>query len=128
MPVLNQVDLSGVAFAQLYDFDQAQMTINVGGVSYLRGTDLAIGNLTSSVSGVSRMDLDDVRPIGNATIDVAGVSQATLNMSVGATVTGSVGTGQGTGISTLFYYGTNVDMNVTTDGLSSIVWLGDTRP
>jgi hypothetical protein len=128
MPVLEQIDLSGVVSASLYDFDQPQMTINVGGVSHLRGDALRIGNLTSRVIGVSRMDLVDVRPIGNANITVSGVSKATLNMGVGATMTGSVSTGPETGASTLFYYGTNVDVNVTTDALSSILRLGDTRP
>ena len=128
MPALDRIDLSGVVTARLFDFDQSQMTINVGGVSFLRGNGLRVDNLTSAVSGVSRMDLVDVRPIGNAIISVSGVSQATLNMDVGATMTGSVGTGQGTGVSTLFYYGTNVTVNVTTDFLSSVVWLGHTRP
>ena len=128
MPVLNRIDLSGVASASLYDFDQSRMTINVGGVSFLRGNGLRIGQLTSSVTGVSRMDLVDMRPIGDAEIIVSGVSQATLNMDVGATISGSMQTGQGTGASTLFYYGTDVDVNVTTDSLSSIVWLGATRP
>lgn len=128
MPVLDRIDLSGVSSASLYGFDQSRMTINVGGVSYLRGNALRIGSLTSSVSGVSRLDLVDMRPIGAADINVSGISQATLNMGVGSTITGSMQTGQGTGASTLFYYGTDVDVNVTMDWLSSIVWLGDTRP
>lgn len=128
MPLLAQLDLSGVVHASLYDFDQAQMTLNVGGVSFLRGHALRIGSLDADVTGVSRMDLVDVRPIGAADINVRGVSQATLNMAVGATLAGSVNTGQGTGTSSLFYYGTNVDVNVSTDGASSIRWLGDTRP
>lgn len=128
MPVLDRIDLSGVANANLYDFDQSQMTINVGGVSFLRGNALRIGNLTSSVIGVSRMDLVDIRPIGNADITLSGVSQATLNMDVGGTMTGSMQTGRGTGASALFYYGTTVDVNIATDSLSSVVWLGDTRP
>lgn len=128
MPLLNRIDLTGVANATLNDFDQTQMTINVGGVSRLRGNGLTIDNLTANVSGVSWLDLGDIHPIGYADIDVSGVSQAILNMEVGSTMTGSVGTGQGTGISTLFYYGTNVDMNITKDFVSSIVKLGDTRP
>ena len=128
MPVLNRVDLTGVVNATLNDFDQAQMTVNVGGVSRLRGNALTIDNLTANVSGVSLLDFGDIRPIGNASIDIVGVSQAILNMDVGSTLTGSVGTGQGTGISTLFYYGSNVNVNVTTDFLSSIVRLGATRP
>lgn len=128
MPLLDRIDLTGVVNANLHDFDQARMTINVGGVSRLRGDALKISNLTASVSGVSYLDLRDIRPIDNASIDVSGVSQATLNMAVGSTLTGSVGTGQGTGISTLYYYGTNVAVSVSTDALSSIVRLGETRP
>ena len=128
LPQLNRIDLTGVVNATLEDFDQTQMTINVGGVSRLRGNALTVDNLTANVSGVSWLDLGDIRPIGYADIDVSGVSQATLNMAVGSTMTGSVGTGQGTGISTLFYYGTNVDMNITKDFISSIVKLGPTRP
>ena len=128
MPVLDRIDLSGVANAHLNDFNQAQMTVNVGGVSRLQGNALTIGDLTANVSGVSQLNFGGIRPIAKANINVSGVSQATLNMDVGATMTGSVGTGQGTGVSTLFYYGTNVDVNVSTDALSSVVKLGETRP
>ena len=128
MPVLDRIDLTGVSSASLYDFDQAEMTINVDGVSFLRGYDLRIDDLTADVSGVSRMDLIDIRPLGAAHIDLNGVSQATLNLAAGSTLTGSVGTGQGTGTSVLYYYGTNVNVNVATDFLSSIEWLGHTKP
>jgi hypothetical protein len=49
-------------------------------------------------------------------------------MGVSSTLSGSVSTGQGTGVSRLFYYGTNVNLNVTTDSQSIITRLGDTRP
>lgn len=49
-------------------------------------------------------------------------------MGVGSTLTGSVSTGLGTGTSVLYYYGTNVALDVTTDWLSSVTRLGDTRP
>ncbi len=130
MPALNQIDVGANALANvtLKDFDQMQMTVNVGGVSVLRGEGLQIGDLTATVSGVSLLDCGEIRPIGNANIDVSGVSQATLNMEVGSTLAGSVRTGQGTGVSRLFYYGTNVNVNVTTDALSILTRLGDTRP
>ena len=130
MPVLNQIDVGAGALANvtLEDFDQLQMTVNVGGVSSVRGEELRIGDLTATVSGVSVLDLGEIRPIGSANIDVSGVSQATLNMEPGSTLTGSVRTGQGTGHSTLFYYGTNVTVNVTTDSLSRVTKLGDSRP
>jgi hypothetical protein len=130
MPVLNRIDVAdgSIANVTLRNFDQTQMTVNVGGVSFVRGEGLMIGDLTATVSGVSLLDLGGVRPIGNANIDVSGVSQVTLNMEVGSTLTGSVRTGQGTGVSTLFYYGTNVAVNVTTDSQSRVTRLGDTRP
>jgi len=128
MPVLELMDLTGVVNATLNDFNQSQMELRVDGVSRLTGNGLAIDNLTAEVSGVSQLNLGDIHPIGFADINVSGVSQAILNMDVGATLTGSVNTGQGTGVSTLFYYGTNVALDVTIDGLSSIVRLGETKP
>jgi hypothetical protein len=128
MPVLDRIDLTGVVNARLYDFDQAAMTINVGNVSNLYGDALRIGQLQATVSGVSRMDLGDIRPIGQADIAVSGVSQATLNMDVGSQLSGSVSTGEGTGASALFYYGSNVVLDVVTGDNGSVTWLGETRP
>jgi hypothetical protein len=128
MPVLDRIDLTGVVNARLYGFDQAEMAINVGNVSSLRGDALRIGHLQASVSGVSHMDLGDIRPIGQADIAVSGVSQATVNMDVGSRLSGSVSTGQGTGVSALYYYGTNVRLDVVTGDDASLVWLGETRP
>ena len=125
MPVLNRIDLTGVVNASLNDFNQTQMTINVDGVSRLRGNNaLMISNLTASVSGAaSQLDFSDIRPLGIANINVSGVSRATLNMGIGSTMTGTV-----TGTSTLFYFGTNVAVNVTTNATSSVIKLGETRP
>ena len=128
MPVLDRIDLTGVVNASLHDFDQAEMTINVGNVSNLYGDALRIGHLQATVSGVSRMDLGDIHPIGQADIDVEGVSQATLNMDVGAQLSGSVSTGQGTGTSALYYYGSNVVPDVALGDNASLIWLGETRP
>ena len=128
MPVLDKVDVTGVANVTLNGFNQSQMDLRLASVSHLTGNALTIDNLTADVSGVSRLDLGDIRPIGYADIRVSGVSQATLNMGVGSTMTGSVATGQGTGTSSLFYYGTNVAVDVTTDSSSSIVRLGATKP
>jgi hypothetical protein len=128
MPVLDRIDLTGVVNTRLYGFDQAAMTINVGNVSNLYGDGLRIGHLQATVSGVSRMDLGDIRPIGQADIAISGVSQATLNMDVGSRLGGSVSTGQGTGVSALYYYGSNVTLDVVTGDNASLVWLGETRP
>jgi hypothetical protein len=130
MPTLHRIEVSDNALANvtLRNFDQGQMTIDLGGVSTMRGEGLIVADLDATVSGVSLLDLGDIRPIGQASVDISGVSQATLNMGVSSTLTGSVRTGQGTGVSRLFYYGTNVSVQVTTDTLSTVTRLGDTRP
>ncbi|MHC4180911.1 MAG: GIN domain-containing protein, partial [Planctomycetota bacterium] len=130
MPVLNRIDVGAGALANvtLKDFNQMQMTVNLRGVSVLRGEGLLIGDLTATVSGVSLLNFGDIRPIGNASIDISGVSRASLNMDIGSALAGSVRTGQGTGASALVYYGTNVAVNVTTDSISSVFKLGETRP
>jgi hypothetical protein len=130
MPVLDRIETGDNALAHVTveGFEQPQMTIVVDGVSTLRGAGLQIDNLSATVSGVSSLNLGDIRPIGDAAITINGVSQATLNMAAGSALTGSVRTGQGTGTSRLYYYGTGVAVNVTTDALSRVVRLGDTRP
>jgi hypothetical protein len=128
MPVLERIDLNGVVAVTLKDFQQAQMTVNVDGVSVLLGVALRIDQLTANISGVSVLNLGSIRPIEYADIDISGVSVATLNMDVGSTLTGTVGAGQETGISSLFYYGTNVNLDLTTGPLSSVLRLGATKP
>lgn len=121
LPVLDSIDLDGVVSVSLNDFNQTQLSINVAGVSQLRGDSLMIGDLTASVSGVSRLDLVDISPLGSADIDVGGVSEATLHMDVASTLTGSL-----TGTSKLSYYGSNVVVNVMIDPGLSVVKLGET--
>lgn len=64
MPVRNriEVDPNALAYVSIEDFDQAQMTIDLGGVSTMLGEGLQIGELDASVSGVSLLDLGDTRP------------------------------------------------------------------
>ena len=128
MPALERISLSGVVNAVLIGFDQPQMTVEVGGVSRLRGLSMRLDTLQAEVSGVSMLDFTDTRPLASANIEMSGITQARLNMDIGAVLTGSVSTGQGTGTSLLYYYGTDVFVDVTTDWLSDVIWLGDTRP
>ncbi len=123
MPVLADIDLDGVIHVTLRDFDQAQLQASIRGVSRLFSDSIMIGNLSASVAGVSQLDFGNVRPLGTASIDVSGVSKATLNMNVGSTLSGSV-----TGVSSLDYYGTNVSVNVTVGTGSTLNRLGETRP
>lgn len=129
MPLLSEVDVAAGSLANvtISGFDQALMTVKVDGVSQVHGDSLTINSLTADVSGVSLLDFGEISPIPNAVVGISGVSQATLNMGVGSTLSGSVTTGQGTGVSRLFYYGTGVNLNVTTDAQSIVTKLGETR-
>ncbi|MDH3646798.1 MAG: DUF5666 domain-containing protein [Gammaproteobacteria bacterium] len=123
LPVLNSIDLDGVVNVTLNDFAQSLLDVDIDGVSRLQSDSLMIGELTADVAGVSQLDLGGSRPLTTANIVVSGVSTATLNMDVGSSITGSV-----TGVSTIFYYGTDVNLNVTAETGSTITRLGDTRP
>jgi hypothetical protein len=127
MPALESIDLSGVVSGYLVGFEQPQLTINVQGVSRLYSSSLKIGSLSARVSGVSMLDLGDSAPLASADIELDGVSQATLNMDIASTLTGAVSTGQGTGVSILYYYGTDVQVDVATNWPSQVIHLGGTR-
>lgn len=129
MPVLNRIDVEAGSLANvtLQGFDQIDMVVNVDGVSLLRGQALRIGDLTATVSGVSILDFGDTQPMASANIQVSGVSQAILNMDDVSNIKGSVETGQGTGHSILFYFGTNNTVDVTLDAESKVIRLGDTK-
>ncbi|MDJ0655134.1 MAG: DUF2807 domain-containing protein [Xanthomonadales bacterium] len=122
MPVLNRIELDGVVNVTLDGFVQDQMTIELADVSTLTGEALSLGSLDATVSGVSQLDLGNVSPIGEADIDIEGVSQATLNMDVGASLAGSV-----SGTSSLSYFGTDVVLDVTVGFGSTLQRLGDTQ-
>ena len=127
MPALESIDLSGVVSGYLVGFEQPQLTINVEGVSRLYSSSLKLGKLSARVSGVSMLDLGDSPPLASANIELDGVSQATLNMGIASTLNGAVATGQGTGVSVLYYYGTNVQVDVATSWPSQVIHLGGTR-
>ena len=128
MPALHRIDLTGVVNVRLDGFVQSHLIADVDGVSRLTGHGLDLDSLSATVSGVSQLDFADIRPLGNADVRVSGVSRATVNMDVGSVLTGSVTTGQGTGTSALYYYGSDVVIDVQADSHSSVVRLGDTRP
>ncbi len=123
LPALDALQLQGFVDVTLNGFDQAQLSVDVAGVSQLRGDALKVDDLTASVVGLSQLNFGDSHPIGSANIDVDGFSKATLNMDVGSSLTGSV-----MGTSILFYYGTNVALNVATHANASVIKLGPTRP
>lgn len=122
LPVLKRLTVTGLCRADLSNFTQSSLDLNVGGLSMLRGHALAIGRLTATVFGSGLLDLGDVEPIQSATVDISGASYVTLNLAPGSTLTGSV-----TGASSLQYYGTDVTVDVMTGGMSTVRRIGPTR-
>jgi len=122
MPVLDRLTVVGLSRVALGNLVQSNLDLSVGGLSLLSGRDLSVGSLTATVFGSSLLGLGDVQPIRHASVNVSGASLVTLNLDVGATLTGSVA-----GSSRVQYYGTNVTVNVTTDRTSSVTRLGATR-
>lgn len=123
LPVLDRVDVSGVANVTLRGFDQQQLRADVEGVSTLKGQSLMVSDLSADVSGVSELDLGRIGPLASAAIGVSGSSRATLNMDVKSTLSGFVSSG-----SALYYYGTDVATDVTSAAGATFVRLGETRP
>lgn len=123
LPQLNRIETEGVIGVTLSGFEQSGLIMNISGSSRLRGDSLTLSTLTATVSGISEMDFGEINPVGSATIDINGLSNATLNMAVGSTLSGSVTST----LSRLFYYGTDVTVDVSADAISSIVKLGETR-
>ncbi len=122
MPAIDRVDLDGVINLSMSGFDEDALSVRVDGVSSLTGQAMTVDSLSAEVLGVSELDFAATSPISSATVEVEGVSQATLNMDVGADLSGAV-----RGTSTLFYFGTDLSIDVVTDFGSSLVRLGDTQ-
>ena len=122
LPQLDRISISGVSNAMLQDFNQQHLLVNISGVSRLSGESLSIHELVAVVSGVSQLDLGQAEPMADVNIDLSGVSRASLNMDVSATLTGEI---QGT--SAILYYGTDVANNLEASTLASVSWLGETR-
>jgi hypothetical protein len=122
LPLLQRLTVIELSRADLSNFTQPSLDLNLGGLSMLRGHSLAIDRLMATVFGGSLLDLGGVQPIQDAVVDISGASNVTLNLAPGSTLTGSV-----TGASSLQYYGTNVTVDVTTSGMSTVRRIGASR-
>ncbi|MEJ2130637.1 MAG: DUF5666 domain-containing protein, partial [Gammaproteobacteria bacterium] len=119
LPVLDRIDVSGVANVTLRGFDQLQLRATVAGVSTVRGQSMMLSSLVADVGGVSELDFREIRPAAEVAITVSDASRATLNMDVRSTLSGFVSSG-----AALYYYGTDVTTDVTTSAGATFVRLG----
>ncbi len=123
MPVIDHFISAGVVRTVVSGFDQQSIDVDLSGVSVLAASDSTFSDVTASASGVSILNLGNIRPVSSTNLSISGVSKATLNMAVGSSLSGSV-----TGASALLYYGTAVSLDVTTELSSTVMRLGDTKP
>lgn len=122
MPTLTSLDVIGTSFVSLSGFDVQELTVNLDGTGFVSGQSLNIQDLSVRVIGTGGVDFGDIDPIQSADVTLDGVNTTTLNMDVGATLSGVL-----TGLSTLRYWGTNVELQLVSSGLSTIERLGDTK-
>lgn len=122
MPVLESMQLSGVTNVKLEAFDQAQMALVLSGITNVEGASMRIGSLQATAEGVSHIDFGAVSPLASSEVNLSGVSQLTLNMDQGASITGSID-----GLSQLLYYGSDVAIGIASGPAGPVIRLGDTR-
>ncbi len=81
----------------------------------------AITTLTGTINDAASLDLDNTAPITSVTLDLYTASNATVNIAVEGSLSGSVND-----VSSLSYYGTEVTVEVTVAEFASLNNLGDT--
>jgi hypothetical protein len=122
MPLLESMQLSGVTNVKLEAFDQAQMILVLSGITNVEGASMRIGSLQATAEGVSHIDFGAVSPLASSEVNLSGISQLTLNMDQGASITGSID-----GLSQLLYYGSDVAIEIASGPAGPVIRIGDTR-
>ena len=123
MPVLKEFNIVGASNATLSGFNQVELALDIFGTGRVTGQSMRIDDLSVRVMGTGGVNFAAIDPIQSANVDLNGVIETTLNMDAGSLLAGRM-----IGVSKLRYWGTNVDLQVISDGQSIIERLGDTRP
>ena len=121
LPELFQIDLSGSVQGTVAGFTGNTLDITAFGSPELEGVNLSYNFVTVNSNGSGDVDLSGVAAIPTADVQLNGNGSATLNLMDFATVTGTL-----SGSTSLFYYGSNVNLQVGTNNSSSITRLGGT--
>ena len=123
MPRLNTFEIIGASNSTLSGFDENELDVEIIGTAHVLGQSMQINDLSVRFVGTGDVNFGNIDPLQTAHVDLDGVIQTTLNMDVESTITGRM-----IGLAMLRYWGTNVDLQVTTIGLAEIERLGDTKP
>lgn len=123
MPSLTRITLAGATNTMFSGFTGSALDIELAGAVALEGLNVAYDFVMVRAVGASQLMMEEVRAIAAAHAELAAASAATFNLTDSAILTGSLTTA-----SALFYYGSNVAVEVNTDLTSVVERLGDSRP
>ncbi len=121
MPDINRIDLTGSVNGTVAGFSGNTLDILLSGSAVLEGINLSYNYVTVNGNGSAQFDMSDVAALPAADIQLVGSGSVTLNLTDFATVTGAL-----SGDASLFYYGSNVNLQVTLSNTASITRLGKT--
>lgn len=122
LPDISRVEISGSADGLIAGFDGNMLEIDVSGNAVLEGFNLQYNYVWFANSGSATIDLSGVSAIPGADVQLEGSSKTTVNLMDFANVTGQM-----SGSSTLYYYGSDINMQVATYNTASITRLGSSR-
>ena len=121
LPEIDLIELTGSVHGTVAGFTGNTLDVTVSGSAALEGINLNYSYLTIDGNGSASVDISDVAPLPAADIQLNGSGSATLNLMDFATVTGSLN-----GTTSLSYYGSNVNLQISTSNGASITRLGGT--
>ena len=122
LPDVNRIELSGSVHGTVAGFSGNTLEIALRGSPVVEGVNLDYSYVAIDSNGSGSADLSDVVAIPAADVQLNGSGTATLNLMDFATVTGSLA-----GTTSLNYYGSGINLQVSTSNGASITRLGGTR-
>ena len=122
MPEIQRIELTGSVNGTLAGFSGNTLDVLLSGNALLEGINLSYNYLTVDGDGSAKLDMSDVAALPGGGVTLVGSGSVTLNLMDFATVSGAL-----SGSSSLLYYGSNINLQVTTSNTAFITRLGPTR-
>ena len=120
LPALESIEILGAGNASLSGFIQHQLAVRIVGTGRIRSSAMWVNELDLKVIGTGGADFGSIGPLQYANVGLDGVNESTLNMADGSTIKAAM-----LGITTLRYWGSDVQLDVTKIGFSQVKWLGE---
>lgn len=122
MPSIDRIDLAGSVVGTVAGFSGNTLGVSLSGNAFLEGINLSYNYVMVNGNGSAQFDMSDVNALPGGDIQLIGSGVVTLNLMDFANVTGAL-----SGNASLYYYGSNVNLQVATSNAASITRLGETR-